>query len=48
LLLAVNGEEIKIGQSNFYELDDFTITSLGVVAKDGSDRFTIDYQYRAS
>ena len=45
LLLAINGEEIKVGQTNFYELDDFTITSLGVVAKNTSDRFTIDYQY---
>lgn len=48
LLLAINGEEIKVGQTNFYELDDFTITSLGVVAKDSSDRFTIDYQYQIS
>jgi hypothetical protein len=47
-LLAINGEEIKIGQSNFYELDDFTITSLGVVAKDSYDRFTIDYQYQVN
>lgn len=48
LLLAINGEEIKIGQTNFYELDDFTITSLGVVAKDSYDRFTIDYQYQVN
>lgn len=46
LLLAINGEEIKVGQTNFYELDDFNIDFLGVVAKDGSDRFTIDYQYQ--
>ncbi len=45
LMLAINGEEIKIGQTNFYELNDFTIKSLGVVAKDVNDRFTIDYQY---
>lgn len=45
LLLAINGEEIKVGPTNFYELDDFTINFLGVVARDGSDRFTIDYQY---
>ena len=48
LLLAINGEEIKVGQTNFYELDDFTITSLGVIAKDSSDRFTIDYQYQVN
>lgn len=47
LLLAINGEEIKIGQSGFYELDDFTINQLGVVVRDpNKDRFTIDYEYK--
>lgn len=46
-LLAINGEEIKIGQSGFYELTDFTIRTLGVVVRDpNEDRFTIDYEYR--
>ena len=31
LMLAINGEEIKIGQSGYYELKDFTINSLGVI-----------------
>jgi len=47
LMLAVNGEEIKIGQTGFYELKDFNINSLGVVVLDKDlDRFTIDYEYR--
>lgn len=46
-LLAINGEEIKIGQSGFYELTDFTINSLGVVVEDPNvDRFIIDYEYK--
>lgn len=46
-LLAINGEEIRIGQSGFYELDDFTINQLGVVVTNNNkDRFTIDYEYR--
>jgi len=48
LMLAINGEEIKVGQTNFYELDDFVIKTLGIVAKDGSDRFVMDYQYRVT
>lgn len=46
-ILAVNGEEIRIGQSGFYELNDFTINQLGVVVYDkDTDRFTIDYEYK--
>ena len=46
-ILAINGEEIKIGQSNFYEIKDYNITSLGVVVEDPNvDRFTIDYEYK--
>lgn len=46
-IFTINGEEIKIGQSGFYELNDFTITSLGVVVTDSNvDRFTIDYEYK--
>jgi len=47
LILAVNGEEIRIGQSGFYELKDFNISSLGVVVKNPEyDRFIIDYEYK--
>ena len=45
LMLAINGEEIHIGQSGFYEINDYTITSFGVAAKDNDDKFIIDYQY---
>lgn len=45
LMLAINGEEIKVGPSNYYELQDFAITSLGVAAQNEADRFTIDIQY---
>lgn len=44
---TINGEEIKIGQSGFYELNDFVINTLGViVTNDQVDRFTIDYEYK--
>ena len=48
-LFAINGEEIRIGQSGFYELNDFTISQLGVVVDPDNpikDRFTIDYEYK--
>lgn len=46
LMLAVNGEEIRVGPSGFYELDNIIpITSLGVVARDYNDNFSIDYTY---
>lgn len=45
LMMIINGEEIKIGPSGYYELDAIPITSLGVVALDNSDMFSIDYQY---
>lgn len=46
-IITINGEEVKIGQTNFYELKDFNITYLGIVAIDPvTDRFTIDYEYR--
>lgn len=47
MILMVNGEEIRIGNSKLYELTDYEITQLGVIAdctKD-EDRFTIDYEY---
>ena len=46
-IITINGEEVKIGQTNFYELKDFNITYLGVVVTDPMiDRFTIDYEYK--
>jgi len=46
LPMSINGEEIRVGQSGFYELSDFNITSLGVAALSDVDRFTVDYQYK--
>lgn len=46
-IMTINGEEIKIGPSGFYEIKDYDITSLGMVVEDPDvDRFTIDYEYK--
>ena len=53
LLMAINGEEIRVGRRNIYELnyDKIKVTSLGFVLKpskyylDGYDYFTMNYQY---
>lgn len=45
LMMIINGEEIKIGPSGYYELDAISITSLGVVALSNKDMFSIDFQY---
>ncbi len=44
-MLSINGEEVKIGPSNYYELQNFAVTNLGVAAQSPADRFTIDIQY---
>lgn len=46
-MMAVNGEEIRISRSGHYELDDFPIERLCVVAPPNSydNFFTIDYTY---
>ena len=46
LLMAINGQEIRVGQSGYYELNDFEITSLGIAANNINDKFTLDYQYK--
>lgn len=49
LMMAINGEEIKVGPSGYYELDDvIDIESVGIVAPDNSwiDNWTMDYEYR--
>lgn len=57
LLMAINGEPIRVGPSGYYELKDFDITSFGVFAPDPDpeqenngihlyqNNFTVDYQY---
>lgn len=47
LMFTINGEEIRIGPSGYYELQDFNIKYLGVAALDNRDQFTIDVQYLA-
>ena len=45
-IMAINGEEIRIGQSGYYELNDFNITNFGMVVEDARDKFSLDYQYK--
>lgn len=47
LMMAINGEEIRVTRSGHYELDDFTIERLCIVAPDNSfnNFFTLDYTY---
>lgn len=48
LLFAINGEEIRVGQSGYYELNDFDITSFNIAATDKKDYFVLDYQYKVT
>ena len=47
LVMAINGEEIRVGPSGYYEQDVVNVTSLGIVAKnnDWSANWTLDYEY---
>lgn len=45
LMMAINGEEIQIGQSGYYELNDFNVQSFAVAANGIKDSFVLDYQY---
>lgn len=45
LMMAINGEEIRIGPSGFYELSEVPVSSIGIVARDYTDSFTIDYEF---
>lgn len=47
LLMCINGEEIRIGRTGIYEINNgIKITSLGfVVEPDDKKNFIIDYQY---
>ena len=49
LMMAINGEEIKVGPSGYYELDDvIDIESVAIVAPNNSwiDNWTMDYSYQ--
>lgn len=45
LVMVINGEEIKIAKSGYYEQDVIPISSLGIVARDYNDNWTLDYIY---
>ena len=46
LLMAVNGEEIRVGKSGLWEIDGILpIESLGIVAVDYRDNFSVDFMY---
>lgn len=47
LMMAINGEEIRVTRSGHYELDNFNIERLCIVAPDNSynNFFTLDYTY---
>lgn len=45
LLMAVNGEEIRVGASGYYELAVIPVSSLGIVAQGYQDNWTLDYEY---
>lgn len=48
LTMLINGEEIKIGPSGFYDLDMLPIETLGIIAKDEHDLWTLDYTYKSN
>jgi hypothetical protein len=43
--MHINGEELRIPQSGYFELNDFNITTFGIAADD-TNPFTLDYQYK--
>lgn len=46
LMMAINGETIRIGRSGYYEFDTIPIESIGVVAHGFEDNFTLDWMYK--
>lgn len=48
LPLSVNGEEIHVGPSGYYEQDVVPVTSFGVVSTSINDNWTMDYMYNTS
>lgn len=45
LLMGINGEQILIGPSGYYELQNLDVTSLSIAAFDSKDAYTVDYIY---
>lgn len=48
MIMAINGQEIKVGPSGFYELTAIPTKSLGIVAHDYSENFSVDYTYEVA
>lgn len=48
LLMIINGDEIHVGPSGYYEEDVIPVTSIGFVAKDYNDNWTMDYVFDTS
>lgn len=48
LVMAINGEEIRVGPSGYYELDTVPVETLGIVSPDGdyNNNWTCDYEYK--
>ena len=44
-MMAINGQELKIGPSGYYELKDYIINSLYVINSASTDKYTVDIQY---
>lgn len=44
LLFMINGEELRVGPSGYYEVQNFPVTTFGVAAMDNKDQFTCDLQ----
>ena len=44
LIMCINGAEIKIGPSGYYELRDYDITSLSIATYNNTDKYTVDIQ----
>lgn len=47
LVMVINGEEIRIGPSGYYEQDVLPVSSIGIMAANNSfqDNWTLDYTY---
>lgn len=48
LVMNINGEEIKIGPSGYYELRDYNVKNLSIAAVNNADKYTVDCQYITS
>lgn len=46
-IMAINGEEIRIGPSGYFELKDFPIKTLCVANTAPDDKYIVDIQYKA-